>query len=490
MDKTEFMNKCKAFIEHEVDKSKAPVIEHFDSLKTRLIDDIHNMVTPLVKSEVKSVVDAMQAAGQLSAVSPDALSFSPATHASLTHLVRDASINNYNTSYAHDAAERSFYISVKHLRSKTTSPICDPTRDAVSRFIHCSRDSISNVSELQPNGKGKPRMLVTFSSPLAAAAATRSLRSSSNNPKAVLDNKRTRMQDSIVNLAIQLQQTARGVCGLPEASFRASFYHTDSIMFKEQPAAPERPYPFIHHFYAGKPPMTGVAFNDVTTTRIKALIPPVRTYTRVPPPAQQHRQQHPQQQAAPPPPPLPQQQQQQHQMPPPRNRAPQSNTQSNSQPPRPLQQQMPPPERAPQFGSTQEKTKWQQQQEQQARRGAQQQQQQQQQQQKQARPTQQQQHNLPPITKTPSKAISQQGSAKRQAVSTPPDTPFSPTVSHTPSGAPILNSSWRSIARNSPSNNNTQQQQQQQQQPPSTARRQLLAADPSTSLGTFGSNSQ
>ena len=68
----------------------APVIEHFDSLKTRLIDDIHNMVTPLVKSEVKSVVDAMQAAGQLSAASPDALSFSPATHASLTHLVRDA----------------------------------------------------------------------------------------------------------------------------------------------------------------------------------------------------------------------------------------------------------------------------------------------------------------------------------------------------------------------------------------------------------------
>ena len=88
MDKTEFMNKT--FIEHEVDKSKAPVIEHFESLKTRLIDDIHNMVTPSVKSEVKSVVDAMQDAGQLSAVSPDALSFSPATHASLTHLVRDA----------------------------------------------------------------------------------------------------------------------------------------------------------------------------------------------------------------------------------------------------------------------------------------------------------------------------------------------------------------------------------------------------------------
>ena len=136
MDKTEFLNKCETYIGQEVDRLKASVIELFDSLKTGLTDDIHTLVTSLVKSEVESVVGAMQAAGQISAVSPDALSFSPDTHASLTRLVRDASIYNYNSDYAHDVAARSSYVTVKHLRSKTTSPICDPTRDAVSRFIH------------------------------------------------------------------------------------------------------------------------------------------------------------------------------------------------------------------------------------------------------------------------------------------------------------------------------------------------------------------
>ena len=89
----------------------------------------------------------------------------------------------------------------------------------------------------RPNGQGKARLLINFKDQGAAAEAAAAFRASTNRTRAVLDLKRTVMQNARVGLAIQLQRVAREA-GHQQATFRAEDrVGWDFIAFKESPTA-------------------------------------------------------------------------------------------------------------------------------------------------------------------------------------------------------------------------------------------------------------
>ena len=88
-----------------------------------------------------------------------------------------------------------------------------------------------------PNSQGKARLLVQFKDQAAAAAAAAAIKASTNRTRAVLDLKRTFLQNARVGLAIQLQRVAREA-GHEQATFRAEDgLGWDFIVYKESLAA-------------------------------------------------------------------------------------------------------------------------------------------------------------------------------------------------------------------------------------------------------------
>ena len=156
---------------------------------------------------------------------------------------------NFQTYCAQDQLERAPLYCVRFLRSKTTATLpCAADTSDVSRFLHCDPSSIAHVEQFRANGKGKPRMLVHFTSGQAAKAAYNSFRASSNSSTANMEYKRTFLQNTLVDLAIQLQKVARDT-GMTDASFQA---RGNAIMFQEGQTTAPKEYPFIKHFWAGR----------------------------------------------------------------------------------------------------------------------------------------------------------------------------------------------------------------------------------------------
>ena len=84
---------------------------------------------------------------------------------------------NFQAYCAQDQLERAPLYSLRVLRSKSTATLpCAADASDVSRFLHCDRSSIAHVEQLQANGRGKPRMLVHFTSGQAAKAAYHTFR--------------------------------------------------------------------------------------------------------------------------------------------------------------------------------------------------------------------------------------------------------------------------------------------------------------------------
>ena len=73
----------------------------------------------------------------------------------------------------------------------------------------CAPSLITQATPQRPNSQGKARLLVQFKDQAAAAAAAASVRASTNRTRAVLDLKRTFLQNVRVGLAIQPQRVAR-----------------------------------------------------------------------------------------------------------------------------------------------------------------------------------------------------------------------------------------------------------------------------------------
>jgi hypothetical protein len=116
-----------------------------------------------------------------------------------------------------DRSERQSLYPVRLLRSRSAAPLpCEANPAAVEAFLQCERGSIQHVERQRDNIRGKQRYLVQFQTAAAAAAAYGAFKGSSKAAAATLDIKRTRLQNTLVDLAIQLQRVARVECGWGE----------------------------------------------------------------------------------------------------------------------------------------------------------------------------------------------------------------------------------------------------------------------------------
>jgi len=149
----------------------------------------------------------------------------------------------------------------------------------------CDPSLIAQATPKRPYGQGKARLLINFKDQgAAAAAAAAAFRASTNRTRAVLDLKRTVMQNARVSLAIQLQRVAREV-GHQQATFRAGLTDGmgwDFIAFKEPPTAAPMAYPFIHHFPGVQPPAQGFPYISVDTATVTELLKRLRPLNSFP----------------------------------------------------------------------------------------------------------------------------------------------------------------------------------------------------------------
>ena len=123
--------------------------------------------------------------------------------ANMSQVCEEVCTANFLSHYDADVSERTSLYTVRQMRSKSTSPLpCTPTPADVEK---CGEGSVEHVEQQQANGLGKPRMLVHFRRAEGAAAAYTAFRASPNSSQAVLDHKRTHLQNQLVSLAIQLE---------------------------------------------------------------------------------------------------------------------------------------------------------------------------------------------------------------------------------------------------------------------------------------------
>jgi len=103
---------------------------------------------------------------------------------------------------------------VRVLRAKEAGPLpCELTPAEVEALLQCERGAVRHVEPQRDYAKGKQRVTVRFSSAEAATAAYNSFQRGNNTANAFLDLRRTRLQNTLVDLAIQIQRVARGECG-------------------------------------------------------------------------------------------------------------------------------------------------------------------------------------------------------------------------------------------------------------------------------------
>ena len=133
---------------------------------------------------------------------------------SVDQLVRD---NNWAAACSIDRQQRQSLYSVRLLRSRDPGALpCKATPAGVAAFLQCEAGSILHVERMRDNAHGKQRYAVQFCTAEAATATCAEFRASSNAGQAVLAQKRTRLQNTLVDLAIQLQHVRRVQCGFGE----------------------------------------------------------------------------------------------------------------------------------------------------------------------------------------------------------------------------------------------------------------------------------
>jgi len=211
-------------------------------------------------------------AADLNAVKADTGLTDPLFRANMANMLATTqrlTIERYNTIYYYDQPERAENSKCRVLRLAVggTLPTDLPT---LSNLLCCAPSLITQAAPQRPNSQGKARLLVQFKDQAAAAAAAASFRASTNRTRAVLDLKRTFLQNARVG--IQLQRVAREA-GHEQATFRAEdglgWYF---IVYKESVAAAPKAYPYIHHFPGGQPPAQGSPFNSVDTATVTELV--------------------------------------------------------------------------------------------------------------------------------------------------------------------------------------------------------------------------
>jgi hypothetical protein len=213
-------------------------------------------------------------AADLNAVKADTGLTDPLFRANMANMLATTqrlTIERYNTIYYYDQPERAENSKCRVLRLAVggTLPTDLPT---LSNLLCCAPSLITQATPQRPNSQGKARLLVQFKDQAAAAAAAASFRASTNRTRAVLDLKRTFLQNARVGLAIQLQRVAREA-GHEQATFRAEDgLGWDFIVYKESVAAAPKAYPYIHHFPGGQPPAQGSPFNSVDTATVTELL--------------------------------------------------------------------------------------------------------------------------------------------------------------------------------------------------------------------------
>ena len=214
--------------------------------------------------------------------------------ANMSQVCEEVCASNFFSHYDADVSERTSLYSVRQLRSKSTTPLpCAPTPAEVEKFLQCGEGRVEHVEQQQANGLGKPCMLVHFRNAESAAAAYTAFRASPYSSQAVLDHKRTHLQNQLVSLAIQLERAAK------ESGYsNVIFQSRGHLMLVKEGTADAVHYPYIRHMWAGHPPSQGQPFNNVNTSVVgqrlakilrKPNANPVQSQAR--PPSQQQQQQ-------------------------------------------------------------------------------------------------------------------------------------------------------------------------------------------------------
>jgi len=137
-------------------------------------------------------------------------------------------------------------------RARSPGPLpcnCSPSTAGVATFLCCEESSLEEVVLLHDNARGKQRFLLWFKSAEAAAAAYSGVRDRSNAARAVLTLKHIALQNSLVNLAMYLQHTARTSCGFGEELVVLA--RGSGIQVKLGIGEPI-PYPFHIHLPTGR----------------------------------------------------------------------------------------------------------------------------------------------------------------------------------------------------------------------------------------------
>lgn len=266
--------------------SLLPLVGKFDSFSAKF-DELRNEFN---SSNVR--VQACEAQGtalaaDLNAVKADAGFLDPMYKANMANMLavtQRLAIQHYNMLFYFDQPERAENARFRVLRIAVGTAF-PPDLPSLSSFLCCAPSLITQATPQRPNGQGKARLIIQFKDPAAAATASTAFRASTNRTRAVLDIKRTRLQNARVGLAIQLQRVAREA-GHEQATFRAEDgVGWDFIVYKESPTAAPMAYPYIHHFLAGEPPAQGSPYISVDTATVTELLNrlrPLHSYPKPP----------------------------------------------------------------------------------------------------------------------------------------------------------------------------------------------------------------
>ena len=199
---------------------------------------------------------------------------------SVDQLVRDT---NWAAACSIDRQQRQSLYSVRLLRSRDPGALpCEATPAGVAAFLQCEAGSILHVERMRDNAHGKQRYAVQFCTAEAATAACAGFRASSNAVQAVLAQKGTRLQNALVDLAIQLQHIGRGQCAFGEELVVLARGTRVLVKCGEGELVP---YPFLQHLPAGRLPNPGQPFQHLTAGRVGQQLK-LLLYKPAPPAAQ------------------------------------------------------------------------------------------------------------------------------------------------------------------------------------------------------------
>ncbi len=134
---------------------------------------------------------------------------------------------------------------------------CLPTTSGIATFLGCEDNSLEAVVPMHGNAREKQRFLLWLKSAETAAAAYAGICGSSNTAQAVLKLKHTLLQNSLISLAIYLQQTVRASCGFGEVLVATMVLAKGSAIQVKLWVGEPVPFPFYLHLPTGRLPNWG-----------------------------------------------------------------------------------------------------------------------------------------------------------------------------------------------------------------------------------------